>query len=122
MMTRRAMIGGAAYVLASQVLEPLRALAAEARRVRIANVESYRVRVPTADGERNSPRDSNYAVTRVHTDAGVTGTSFIGCPADVLERWVKPTLVGDDLFAVDRHLDRLQMERGESGVQSWSGV
>lgn len=121
-MTRRAMIQGAAYALTGRILRPLRALAAEARRVRIANVESYRVRVPVAGGEGNSLQDSNYAVTRVHTDAGVTGTSFIPCPADVLERWVKPTLVGDDLFAVDRHLARLQMERGESGVQSWSGV
>jgi L-alanine-DL-glutamate epimerase-like enolase superfamily enzyme len=113
---------GAACALTSYVLEPVRALAAEARRVRITNVESYRVRVPTAGGERDALQDSTYFVTRVHTDAGVTGTSFVGCPPDVLERWVKPTLVGDDLFAVDRHLDRLQMERGESGVQSWSGV
>jgi D-galactarolactone cycloisomerase len=58
----------------------------------------------------------------VYTDAGVTGTSFLGCPRDVLERWVKPTLVGEDVFAIDRHLKRLQMERGESGVQTWSGV
>ena len=65
---------------------------------------------------------TTYPVTRVHTDAGVTGTSFIGCPAELLERWVQPTLVGDDLFAVDRHLKRLQMQRGESGVQAWSGV
>jgi D-galactarolactone cycloisomerase len=81
-------------------------------RVRITGVESFRVRVGGA----------SYDVTRVHTDAGVTGTSFVGCPEPLLERWVKPTLVNDDLFAVDRHLKRLQMQRGESGVQAWSGV
>lgn len=116
------MMRGAACAFTSRPLEPLRAVASEARRVRITNVESYRVSVPAGNGGRNALQDSTYAVTRVHTDAGVTGTSFIACPPDVLERWVKPVLIGDDLFAVDRHLARLQMERGESGVQSWSGV
>lgn len=82
-------------------------------RVRITDVESFVVHLP--GGERT-------AVTRVHTDAKITGTSFIGCPQEILQRWIKPTLVGDDLFAIDRHLKRLQMERGESGVQIWSGV
>ena len=58
----------------------------------------------------------------MHTDAGVTGTSFVPCPNDILQRWVKPVLVGQDLFAVDRHVARLQAMRGESGVQIWSGV
>ena len=31
-------------------------------------------------------------------------------------------LEGEDLFAVDRHLQRLQRQRGESGAQGWSGV
>jgi D-galactarolactone cycloisomerase len=52
----------------------------------------------------------------------VSGTSFLGCPEQLLNGWVRPTLVGEDLFAVDRHLKRLQMQRGESGVQAWSGV
>jgi L-alanine-DL-glutamate epimerase-like enolase superfamily enzyme len=89
--------------------------------VRITGVESFAVRIPP-DGARDPLKIYNYGVTRVHTDAGVTGTSFLGCPPEILNRWVKPTLVGDDLFAVDRHLKRLQMERGESGVQAWSGV
>ena len=103
------------------MLEPVRAVAAEARRVRITDIESFHVIVPS-DGERDPDRSYTYPVTRVHTDAGVTGTSFIACPQDILQRWVKPTLVGQDLFAVDRHISRLQMERGESGVQTWSGV
>ena len=87
---------------------------------RITNVESYSVAVPVRGA--TPPKMQRYAVTQVSTDAGTSGTSFIGCPRDVLEGWVKPTLVGQDLFAVDRHLKRLQMQRGESGVQSWSGV
>lgn len=89
----------------------------KAPKIRITNVESYPVAIPDSAGGRAMEQ-----VTRVHTDAGVIGTSFIGCPQPLLERWVKPTLVGDDLFAVDRHLKRLQMQRGESGVQAWSGV
>jgi L-alanine-DL-glutamate epimerase-like enolase superfamily enzyme len=121
MFTRRALIGSALAGLAEQLLMPLRALAAQVGKVRITDVESFRVRMP-AGGEGLPLTDYDYGVTRVHTDAGVTGTSFIPCPADVLARWVKPTLAGQDVFAIDRHLDRLQMERGESGVQIWSGV
>jgi len=91
-------------------------------RVRITDIESFSVRIPPDGGRPEPLKIYNYGVTRVHTDAGVTGTSLIFCPAEILNRWVKPTLVGDDLFAVDRHLKRLQMERGESGVQAWSGV
>jgi L-alanine-DL-glutamate epimerase-like enolase superfamily enzyme len=119
-MNRRAFFRSAAAAMAA-ACQPLRTLAAEARRVRITGVESFSVRVPVV-GSRDPEQIYDYAVTRVRTDAGITGTSFIGCPREVLERWVKPTLVGDDLFAVDRHLNRLQMERGESGVQIWSGV
>jgi L-alanine-DL-glutamate epimerase-like enolase superfamily enzyme len=114
MMTRRDLLLSAALGSA------LRGVAAEAKRVRITDVESFRVRVP---GKGDSElQNFDYTVSRVHTDAGVMGTSFIGCPAEILQRWVKPTLVGQDLFAIDRHVNRLQMERGESGVQAWSGV
>src|SRR6185437_7064654 len=112
-LTRRYTIGALAGALSSSLLEPVRALAAEFKRVRITDVESFRVRVPHK-GERDPFQVYDYAVSRVHTDAGVTGTSFIGCPQDILQSWVKPTLAGDDLFAVDRHVHRLQMQRGES--------
>jgi L-alanine-DL-glutamate epimerase-like enolase superfamily enzyme len=113
-------------LLALASLMPAALAAAQARPgrrpgVRITNVETFTVRVPP-EGEADPQKIYSYAVTRVSTDAGVTGTSFFGVPRDVLEGWVRPTLVGEDLFAVDRHLKRLQMQRGESGVQSWSAV
>jgi D-galactarolactone cycloisomerase len=92
------------------------------QRLRITNIETFTVQVPPSEGKPDPLKIYRYPVTRVHTDGGVIGTSFLGVPQTVLERWVKPTLVGEDLFAVDRHLKRLQMQRGESGVQSWSGV
>ena len=90
--------------------------------IKITDVESFTVNVPPDGGKADPDVVYRYPVIRVRTDAGITGTSFLPIPPDVLNNWVKPTLIGDDLFAVDRHLRRLQMERGESGVQSWSGV
>jgi L-alanine-DL-glutamate epimerase-like enolase superfamily enzyme len=95
--------------------------AAPAPAVKITGIESFTVRVP--DGGAPDPlRAYRYAVTRVHTDAGVSGTSFIGIAPDLLNGWVKPTLLGQDLFAIDRHMRRLQMNSGESRTQGWSGV
>jgi L-alanine-DL-glutamate epimerase-like enolase superfamily enzyme len=112
MVTRRSAVGLLGAALAS---------AAQASRVTITNIESFTVRVP--DGGAPDPlRAYRYAVTRVHTDGGVIGTSFIGIAPDLLNNWVKPTLVGDDLFAMDRHMRRLQMNSGESRTQGWSGV
>jgi len=119
--TRRNLLAGAASAIALRLPGPIRAVAAEVKRVRVTDVESFRVRIP-AKGERDPLQVYDYAVSRVRTDAGVTGTAFIGCPQEILQNWVKPTLVGQDVFAIDRHIDRLQMQRGESGVQIWSGV
>ncbi len=91
--------------------------------VRITKVETFRIRIPTDDGAEPDPfRIYSDQVNRVHTDSGIVGTSFVRGDANLIERWAKPTLEGEDLFAVDRHIERLQMQRGESGVQGWSGV
>jgi D-galactarolactone cycloisomerase len=121
MLTRRDLLRGAAAALTMPLLDPVRAVAAEVHRVRITDIESFRVRVPREAADTEF-KVYDYAVSRVHTDAGLMGTSFVGCPPDVLERWVKPALIGEDLFAIDKHVGRLQAGRGESGVQAWSGV
>ncbi len=119
-LTRRTLFRGAVTALTMPLLDPLRALAAEVKRVRITDVESFRVRVPHQGESELVTYD--YEVSRVQTDAGIVGTSFIGCPQEILQQWVRPALVGQNLFAIDRHIDRLQMQRGVSGVQTWSGV
>ena len=92
-------------------------------RVRITGVETFPIRIPPEEGQPPDPfRIYRYQVNRVHTDSGITGTSFVRGNTEVIERWARPTLLGEDLFAVDRHMRRLQMQRGESGVQNWSGV
>ena len=91
--------------------------------VRITGIETFRIQLPPEEGLAPDPhRIYRYQVNRVHTDAGIVGTSFVRGDPALIERWVKPTLVGEDLFAVDRHFRRLQMQRGESGVQGWSGI
>lgn len=109
-------------LLLSLGLGGVRARLAAAPKVKITGIESFSVRVPHGSGSPDPERVYHYAVSRVATDAGVTGTSFIGCPQPILDSWVKPTLVGQDLFAIEQHVKRLQMQRGESGVQIWSGV
>ena len=120
MLTRRSILTGSVAALTSSLLEPVRALAETVKSVRITDIESFQIRVPSK--QRDPLAVYDYGVSRVHTDAGVLGTSFVPCPNEILRTWVKPTLVGQDLFAIDRHIDRLQMMRGESGVQIWSGV
>jgi L-alanine-DL-glutamate epimerase-like enolase superfamily enzyme len=134
MLNRRSLFQGAAAALTMPLLDPLstlgaepadavKHLSAEVHTVRITDVESFRVSIPKdSSDDQPGQRVYDYGVSRVQTDAGITGTSFIPCPNDILQRWVKPTLVGQDLFAIDRHINRLQMLRGESGVQIWSGV
>ena len=48
--------------------------AGKPRPAALRRIESFNTRVPSAEG------GTAYPVTRVHTDAGITGTSFIGCP------------------------------------------
>ena len=74
MLTRRTVIGAGASAGVQALLEPLRAAAAEARRVRITDIESFHVNVPPVGGGRDPDRIYAYPVTRIHTDAGVTGT------------------------------------------------
>ena len=90
-------------------------------KVRITKVETFPIRIPD-EGRPDPFRAYSYTVNRVHTDSGIVGTSFVSGDANLIERWAKPTLEGQDLFAIDRHIERLQMQRGESGVQGWSGV
>ena len=92
-------------------------------RVRMTRIETFRIQIPPTGGREPDPhRIYGYQVNRVHTDAGIVGTSFVRGDVALIERWARPTLEGEDLFAIDRHLQRLQMQRGESGVQGWSGV
>ena len=131
LLSRRSLIGGGLAAAVCGGLAPatsLPVLAAQSAptgrppRLRIHDIESFFVELPLRELPRNPFKQYRYAVTRVHTDQDVVGTSFIGTSPNVLERWVKPTLIGQNLFAVDQHLRLLQKQRGEAGSQLFSGV
>lgn len=121
-MRRRELLAAFGMIALPPIVAAQKSAPGKSPRVRITDIEAFAVQLPAGSGTPDPDVIYSYPVIRVRTDSGITGTSFLGIPPDVLNNWVKPTLVGEDLFAVDRHLKRLQMERGESGVQSWSGV
>ena len=123
--TRRHLLGRASAVALGSCLPAFLAAqrSNQQSRVRITKIETFRIRIPPEDGQPPDPfRIYAYQVNRVHTDSGIVGTSFVRGDTELIERWAKPMLEGEDLFAVDRHLQRLQRQRGESGTQGWSGV
>jgi D-galactarolactone cycloisomerase len=70
----------------------------------ITDVDTFAVDLPCAPQDIARGAYHRYVVVRLRTDAGVTGYSFAG-PHN-REQWprVREILLGQDLFAVDRHL------------------
>src|SRR5262245_8480413 len=104
---------------ASGLLAPLRSLAAEAKRVAIRNIETFDIQVPIPAG-KPAPAETfgggppgRINVTRVETEAGVRGYSFLGSDPGTLKD-AREALVGQDLFAVEQHLKK--------GLLYWTAV
>ena len=95
------------------ILGPLRALAATARPVTIRDVDIFPIEIPVSRAEHEARLDHRYTVVKIGTDAGVRGYSFAG-PAPATLPEVRKVLVGQDLFAVERHL--------RHGLVQWGGV
>src|SRR3954452_8775455 len=112
-MTRRAILGGATAALAAS-LAPLRLLAAAVKPIRIREVDIFPIEIPVSPSERDAGLDHRFTVVRIGTDSGVRGYSFAGPgPGQVLDE-MRGMLVGQDLFAVERHL--------RHGLIRWGGV
>ncbi|MBL8214257.1 MAG: hypothetical protein JNK87_26290, partial [Bryobacterales bacterium] len=92
---------------------PFAALAAQAKPVRIKGIDIYGIRIPVTKDEAEAGLNHAYTVVEVSTDAGVKGFSFAGPPVAQLPA-VRQLLVGQDLFAIERHLD--------NGLEKWGGV
>jgi L-alanine-DL-glutamate epimerase-like enolase superfamily enzyme len=112
-MTRRELLGGATAALAAS-LAPMRSLAAAAKPVRIRGVEIFPIDIPVSPADRDAGLDHNFTVVRIETDAGVRGYSFAGPGSPRVLGEVRGLLVGQDLFAVERHL--------RHGLIQWGGV
>ena len=70
--------------------------------MKIVDVDSFMVEVPLTDDQIGKKIYNNTAVTRVRTDAGLTGYGFSDRPID-LDR-ARPILLGADPFAIERHV------------------
>ena len=97
-----------------RVLAPVRALAAAVKPVKIRGVDIFPIEIPVSPAEHDAGVDHRFTVVRVETDAGVRGYSFAGPPSPRALAEVRTILVGQDLFAIERHL--------RHGLIRWGGV
>ena len=83
--------------------------------VRIRNIEIFPIEIPIPREELELGKYARCTFYEVETDAGVRGYCFDrGTDYHLLERVIRPALVWQDLFAVDRHL--------KAGLGRWGGV
>jgi D-galactarolactone cycloisomerase len=108
--TRREFLGG---LMAATILAPVRALARAVKPVTIRSVDLIPIEIPVSPAEHDAGFDHLFTVVKVETDAGIRGYSFAGPPMQVLPE-VRMLLVGQDLFAIERHL--------RHGLIRWGGV
>jgi len=73
--------------------------------MKITDVESFGVRVPIPQEEAAKGKIHSFGMVRISTDEGLTGYGFTGVDGNALENTVKPMLLGNDPFAVERYLE-----------------
>src|ERR1700730_4187968 len=118
LLTSAGAVAGAGLAL-NQVLAPVKALAADAKPIRIKAVETFNIEMPATQTEIDAGVMNRAAITRVVTESGVKGYSFSGAGgggrgnADGFQK-VHEALVGADLFAVEQHLHR--------GLNNYAGI
>ena len=100
--------------MAAAILAPVRALASAVKPVTIRDVDIFPIEIPVSPAEHDAGFDHRFTVVRVETDAGVRGYSFAGPPSPRALAEVRTLLVGQDLFAIERHL--------RHGLIRWGGV
>ena len=108
------MLASAAISAGALVLDKLQAVAATAKPVRITGVDSFSIRIPISEEDTAIGKINGYTVAQVDTDAGVRGYSFAGPSPSLLDTRIRPALVGQDLFAIERHL--------QAGLLEWGGL
>jgi L-alanine-DL-glutamate epimerase-like enolase superfamily enzyme len=102
-------------LLAAGLPGPVRVAAAAAGPVRIRNIEIFPIEIPIPREELEMGKYARYTFYEVETDTGVRGYCFDrGTDYRLLERVIRPALVGKDVFAIDQHL--------KAGLGRWGGV
>jgi L-alanine-DL-glutamate epimerase-like enolase superfamily enzyme len=122
-MNRRELLTSA---VAASLLAPIKAIAADAKAIRIKNVETFNIEIPATPVEVEAGVTNRTAVVRIDTESGVRGYSFGaaggaggggrggrgGAPAGFQQ--MRDALIGADLFAMEQHLKR--------GLINWGGI
>lgn len=112
--SRRTVVSALAAATAA-LAEPVRRAAAAAKPVRIQSIEIFPIEIPIPREELGMGKYARYTFYEVVTDAGVRGYCFDrGADYRLLDRAIRPALVGKDLFAVEQHL--------KAGLGQWGGV
>jgi len=97
------------------LLAPVHAVAEAAKPVRLTAVDIFPIEIPVPKGEAELGVYNEYTVVKIDTDAGVRGYCFDrGWNDRFLDSAIRPALVGQDLFALERHL--------RVGLLQWGGV
>jgi len=78
--------------------------------MKITEVESFRVTVPISEAQQQQRCYHTTGVTRIRTDAGITGYGFNEVDAEA----VRLILAGEDPFAIERHIS--------AGLDRWYGA
>jgi D-galactarolactone cycloisomerase len=86
----------------------------EAQQMKITDIECLSIRVPIPPEEAAKGKIYQFGMVRVCTDEDIRGYGFRNIDIDTLEGAVKPALVGQDPFAIERHL--------EAGLMQWPMV
>jgi L-alanine-DL-glutamate epimerase-like enolase superfamily enzyme len=101
--------------MAATLSKPVRLVAAAATPVRIRNIEIFPIEIPIPREELEMGKYARYTFYEVETDAGVRGCCFDrGAEYGLLDRVIRPALMGKDLFALDEHF--------RAGLGQWGGV
>ncbi len=95
--------------------EPVRLVAAAAKPVRIKNIDIFPIEIPIPREELLMGKYARYTFYEVETDVGVRGYAFDrGAEFTILDKVIRPALVGKDLFAIEQHL--------KAGLGQWGGL
>jgi L-alanine-DL-glutamate epimerase-like enolase superfamily enzyme len=112
--SRRTFVSGFAAIAAA-LAEPVRLVAAAAKPVRIQNIDIFPIEISIPREELEMGKYARYTFYEVETDVGVRGYCFDrGVEYRLLDRLIRPALVGKDLFAIEQHL--------KAGLGQWGGV
>lgn len=82
----------------------------------IKDVEAFRIRIPVTEAEQKARLVNDFMVVRLTSESDLRGYSFASRQrsAEKVLAAIKPILMGQDAFAVERHL--------EVGLESYGGT